>query len=180
MRTIPSKHALPTCNPCAESQVRSKHRLTDPRSITKKHAKFIAKLAENNNKNRALILHLSYYPWRSRRGLNSRSVNDSHCLEIGLFEINGGMNYPKLTTKSGIKQRMTKLTLPTVMKDTILQDAKQRDITTARCVALLEILWHERLPNANSAHCQSRTPIGKELFWSFPHGRTHFSEICAW
>jgi len=30
------------------------------------------------------------------------------------------------------------------MKDTVLRDAMQRDITTARRVALLEILWNER------------------------------------
>jgi hypothetical protein len=39
---------------------------------------------------------------------------------------------------------MTKLILPTVMKDAILQDAMQRDITTTRRFALLEILWNER------------------------------------
>jgi len=39
---------------------------------------------------------------------------------------------------------MTKLGLSTVIKDAILQDAIQRDITTARRAALLEILWNER------------------------------------
>ena len=39
---------------------------------------------------------------------------------------------------------MIRLFLPTVIKDAILQDAMQRDITTARRVALLEILWNER------------------------------------
>jgi len=39
---------------------------------------------------------------------------------------------------------MRKLILPTVMKDAILQDAIQRDITTARRAALLEILCNER------------------------------------
>ena len=39
---------------------------------------------------------------------------------------------------------MTKLILPTVMKDAIIQDAMQRDITTARRIAFLEILWNER------------------------------------
>jgi hypothetical protein len=39
---------------------------------------------------------------------------------------------------------MIRLSLPTVMKDAILHDAMQRDITTARRVALLEILWNER------------------------------------
>src|SRR5512138_2466553 len=39
---------------------------------------------------------------------------------------------------------MTKLTLPTAMKDALLHDAMHREITTARRVALLEILWNER------------------------------------
>jgi len=39
---------------------------------------------------------------------------------------------------------MTKSILPRVLKDAILQDAIQRDITTARRVTLLEILWNER------------------------------------
>jgi hypothetical protein len=39
---------------------------------------------------------------------------------------------------------MTKLILPIVMKDAILEDAIRRDITTARRTALLEILWNER------------------------------------
>lgn len=39
---------------------------------------------------------------------------------------------------------MNKWTLPIVMKDAILRDAIRRDITTARRVALLEILWNER------------------------------------
>lgn len=34
--------------------------------------------------------------------------------------------------------------LPTVIKDAILRDAMERDITTARPVALVEILWNER------------------------------------
>lgn len=39
---------------------------------------------------------------------------------------------------------MTQSILPTVMQEAIIQDALQRDITTARRVALLEILWNER------------------------------------
>ena len=39
---------------------------------------------------------------------------------------------------------MIRLTLPTSMKDAVLQDAMERDITTARRIALLEILWYER------------------------------------
>lgn len=39
---------------------------------------------------------------------------------------------------------MVKSTLPVAVKDVLLQDAIQRDLTTARRVALLEILWNER------------------------------------
>lgn len=39
---------------------------------------------------------------------------------------------------------MSRLSFPAVMKDVILHDAIQRDITTARRFALLEILWNER------------------------------------
>ena len=39
---------------------------------------------------------------------------------------------------------MTKLALPIAIKDGILQGTLQRDITTARRAALLEILWNER------------------------------------
>jgi len=39
---------------------------------------------------------------------------------------------------------MTKSTLPFAVKDVLLQDTIRRDITTARRVALLEILWNER------------------------------------
>jgi hypothetical protein len=39
---------------------------------------------------------------------------------------------------------MKKSVLPTVMKDAILDDASRRDITTARRIALLQLLWNER------------------------------------
>jgi len=39
---------------------------------------------------------------------------------------------------------MRKSILPPVMKDAILEDAIRRDITTARRITLLEILWNER------------------------------------
>ena len=59
---------------------------------------------------------------------------------------------------------MIKLTLPTSMKDRILQDAIQRDITTARRIALLEILWNERY--LTRAHLITRVELrlGKSCF----------------
>jgi hypothetical protein len=39
---------------------------------------------------------------------------------------------------------MLNLSLPLILKDSVLRDAMQRDITTARRVTLLDILWRER------------------------------------
>jgi hypothetical protein len=51
----------------------------------------------------------------------------------------------KLIYKSGIiSEDMIKPYLPNVVKDVVLHDAMQRDVTTARRVALIEILWNER------------------------------------
>jgi hypothetical protein len=51
----------------------------------------------------------------------------------------------ELIYKSGIIiWYMIRSSLPIVLKVTILQDAMQRDLTTARRAALLEILWNER------------------------------------
>ena len=71
----------------------------------------------------------------------------------------------KLIYKSGIiVYSMTKLTLPTVMKDAILQDAIQRDITTARRVALLEILWNERYLTRSQLIARVELRLGKNCF----------------
>jgi hypothetical protein len=59
---------------------------------------------------------------------------------------------------------MTKLILPTVMKDAILQDAIQRDITTARRGALLENLWHERYLTRSQLIARVELRLGKNCF----------------
>jgi hypothetical protein len=59
---------------------------------------------------------------------------------------------------------MTKLVLPTVMKDAILQDAMQRDITTARRVTLLEILWNERYLTRSQLIARVELRLGKNCF----------------
>ena len=59
---------------------------------------------------------------------------------------------------------MTKLSLPTVMKDAILQDAVQRDITTARRVALLKILWNERYLTRAQLIGRVELRLGKNCF----------------
>ena len=56
------------------------------------------------------------------------------------------------------------MTLPTVMKDAILQDAIQRDITTARRVTLLEILWNERYLTRSQLITRVELRLGKNCF----------------
>lgn len=59
---------------------------------------------------------------------------------------------------------MTKLILPTAMKDAILQDAIQRDITTARRMALLEMLWHERYLTRSQLIARVELQLGRNCF----------------
>ena len=50
------------------------------------------------------------------------------------------------------------------MKDTILHDVIQRDITTARRVALLEILWNERYLTRSQLIARVELCLGKKCF----------------
>jgi len=50
------------------------------------------------------------------------------------------------------------------MKDAILHDAIQRDITTARRVALLEILWNERYLTRSQLIARVELRLGKNCF----------------
>jgi hypothetical protein len=59
---------------------------------------------------------------------------------------------------------MTKLTLPTIMKEAILQDVMERDITTARRVALLETLWDERFLTRAQLIARIELRLGKNCF----------------
>jgi hypothetical protein len=59
---------------------------------------------------------------------------------------------------------MIKSTLPTAMKDTILHDSIQRDITTARRVALLEILWNERYLTRPQLIARVELRLGRNCF----------------
>jgi len=72
---------------------------------------------------------------------------------------------------------MIRLPLPTVMNDTILQDAIQRDITTARRMALLEILWHERY--LTRAHLIARVELrsGRGCFGSSAWQDTFYRDL---
>ena len=59
---------------------------------------------------------------------------------------------------------MSKLTLHPVLKDAILQDAMQRDITTARRFTLLEILWNERYLTRSQLSSRVELRLGKNCF----------------
>ena len=59
---------------------------------------------------------------------------------------------------------MSRLALPTAIKDIILHDAIQRDITTSRRVALLEILWHERYLTRAQLIVRVELRLGKNCF----------------
>ena|SRR5689334_2940811 len=72
---------------------------------------------------------------------------------------------------------MTKLILPTVIKDTIVQDAMQRDITTARRVALLEILWNERYLTRSQLIARVELRLGKNRFGMSAWEDTFYRDI---
>lgn len=59
---------------------------------------------------------------------------------------------------------MTNLTLPITIKDAILQDVIQRDVTTARRVALLKILWNERYLTRSQLITRVELQLGKNCF----------------
>ena len=61
---------------------------------------------------------------------------------------------------------MISLTLPTVMIENMLHDAIQRDITTARRVALLEILWNERYLTRTQLIARVEIRLGRGCFGS--------------
>jgi hypothetical protein len=59
---------------------------------------------------------------------------------------------------------MIRLSLPPAIKYKILYDVIQRDITTARRVALLEILWNERYLTRSQLIARSELRLGKSCF----------------
>ena len=50
------------------------------------------------------------------------------------------------------------------MKDSVLQDAMQRDITTARRVVLLEVIWNERYLTRDQLIARVELRLGKNCF----------------
>ena len=59
---------------------------------------------------------------------------------------------------------MIKSTLPSKAKDIIIQDAIQRDLTTARRIALLQILWHEHYLTRAQLIARVELRLGKNCF----------------
>ena len=72
---------------------------------------------------------------------------------------------------------MVKSTLPHLMRDAILHDAIQRDITTARRVALVEILWNERYLTRAQLIARVELRLGKNCFGISAWGDTFYRDI---
>jgi hypothetical protein len=72
---------------------------------------------------------------------------------------------------------MTNLTLPIAIKDDILLDAIQRDITTARRVTLLEILWNERYLTRTQLIARVELRLGRGCFGSSAWQDTFYRDL---
>lgn len=72
---------------------------------------------------------------------------------------------------------MIRLSLPTVMQDAILHDAIQRDITTARRAALLEILWNERYLTRVQLIARVELRLGRGCFGSSAWRDTFYRDL---
>lgn len=77
------------------------------------------------------------------------------------------------------KRRIIKLTLPVAAKDLFLEDAIQRDITTARRVALLEILWNERYLTRAQFIARVELRLGRGRFGSSARQDTFYRDMCV-
>jgi hypothetical protein len=72
---------------------------------------------------------------------------------------------------------MTKSTLPFAAIDILLQDATQRDITTARRVALLELLWNERYLTRAQLIARVELRLGRGCFGSAAWQDTFYRDM---
>ena len=72
---------------------------------------------------------------------------------------------------------MTTAILFSKAKETIFQDAVQRDITTARRTALLEILWNERYLNRAQLIARVELRLGKNCFGSSAWQDTFYRDM---
>lgn len=67
--------------------------------------------------------------------------------------------------------------LPTQVKDFLLTDAIQRDLTTARRIALLRILWHERYLSRAQLMARVEFQLGRNCFGSSAWEDTFYRDI---
>ena len=72
---------------------------------------------------------------------------------------------------------MIESTLPVAVKNFLLQDAIQRDITTARRVALLEILWNERYLTRAQLIARVELRLGRGYFGSSAWQDTFYRDV---
>jgi hypothetical protein len=72
---------------------------------------------------------------------------------------------------------MLRLSLPTAIKDTLLHDTLQRDFTTARRVALLEILWHKRYLTLSQLISRVELQLGMSCFGLSTGEETSYLDI---
>jgi hypothetical protein len=72
---------------------------------------------------------------------------------------------------------MTKSTLPFAAKNILLQDAIQRDLTTARRFALLEILWNERYLTRAQLIARVELRLGRGCFGSAAWQDTFYRDM---
>lgn len=73
---------------------------------------------------------------------------------------------------------MIRLSLPALMKDSLLHDAMQRNITAARRVALLEILWNERYLTRAQLIARVELQLGKNCFGASAWEDTFYRDMC--
>lgn len=72
---------------------------------------------------------------------------------------------------------MVKSILPIPLKDVILHDAIQRDATTARRAALLEILWNERYLTRSQLIARVELGLGRGCFGSSAWQDTFYRDM---
>ncbi len=72
---------------------------------------------------------------------------------------------------------MIKLRLPIQAKDSLLADAVQRDITTARRIALLQILWQERYLTRAQLIARTELRLGRNCFGSSAWQDTFYRDM---
>lgn len=62
-------------------------------------------------------------------------------------------------------------------RDVILQDAVRRDLTTARRIALFEILWHERYLTRRQLIARVELRLGRNCFATFAGEHTFYRDM---